>query len=230
MQVSKSFPVGAQQPVDYNANLKKDLWFDYVPAPYFQYFISKRIGFQLALQFNNPQYTEAVSIFKKKGTVTGSFSNDTDIVVRKLYYLSIPLTVYYSPFRHLYLGAGLQFSNLSNGVAFQNNVVHYVGAGSGQPDTVLQSKPISLKEYRPAYSNLKRTDWRALLEMNYYWKRISLGVQLQQGLSDYLYTPVDGSTGKDKNSSFDVYLRYNLWERRIRICSLLGIDRQRSST
>ncbi len=78
---------------------------------------------------------------------------------------------------------------------------------------------IELKDYRPAYSNLKRTDWRALFEMDYYWKRVTLGVQYQQGLGDYLYTPVDGSAGKDRNSSFNVYLRYNIWERRIKIAT-----------
>ena len=220
LQDSKSFPVGAQQPVDYNADLKKDLWFDYIPSPYFQYFISRKIGFQFGLQFNSPQYTESVSIYRTPPTfaITGGSSvPDTVLIVKKLYYLSLPLTVYYSPLRNLYLGAGLQYSNLRNGVALQNNIIHYTGGGLGQPDTVTSSKLIVLKDYRPAYGNLKRTDWRALFEMNYYWKRITLGAQYQQGLGDYLYTPVDGSTGKDRNSSFNVYLRYNIWERRIRI-------------
>ncbi len=92
--------------MDYNANLKKDLWFDYIPSPYFQYFISKRVGFKIGIQFNSPQYTENVSIYK--GLVssgTGLFVNDTVLVVKKLYYLSLPLTVYYSPIQNLYLGA-----------------------------------------------------------------------------------------------------------------------------
>jgi hypothetical protein len=220
LQDSKSFPVGAQQPVDYNANLKKDLWFDYIPSPYFQYFVSKRVGFQIGIQFNSPQYTENVSIYKGlAGGGTGLFVDDTVLVVKKLYYLSLPLTVYYSPIRNLYLGAGLQYSSLRNGVAFQNNVIHYTGAGLGQPDSVKSSKVIALKDYRPAYSNLKRTDWRALFELDYYWKRVTLEVQYQQGLGDYLYTPVDGSAGKDRNSSFNVYLRYNIWERRIKIAA-----------
>lgn len=218
LQDSKSFPVGAQQAYNYDANLKKDLWADYIPSPYFQYHISRKIAFQTALQLNNPQYTESVTIFRKAGDTSGGvqITNDTTVTVRKLYYFNIPFLVYYSPLRNLYLGAGLQFSNLRNGIAFQNNVVHHVG-GSSLTDTVTSSTVISLKENRPAYNNLRMTDWRALFEMNYYWKRITLGLQYQQALGNYLYTPVEGSSGRDRNSSFDVYLRYNLWERRIKI-------------
>lgn len=218
LQDSKSFPVGAQQAYNYDANLKKDLWADYIPSPYFQYHISRKIAFQTALQLNDPQYTESVTIFRKAGDTTGGvqITNDTTVTVRKLYYFNIPFLVYYSPLRNLYLGAGLQFSNLRNGIAFQNNVVHHVG-GSSLTDTVTTSTAISLKEDRPAYNNLRTTDWRVLFEVNYYWKRITLGLQYQQALGNYLYTPVEGSSGKDKNSSFNVYLRYNLWERRIRI-------------
>lgn len=218
LQDSKSFPVGAQQAYNYDANLKKDLWADYIPSPYFQYHISRKIAFQTALQLNNPQYTESVTIFRKAGDSSGGvqYINDTTVTVRKLYYFNIPFLVYYSPLRNLSLGAGLQFSNLSNGIAFQNNVVHHVGT-STLNDTVTVTTVINLKENRPAYNNLRRTDWRALFEMNYYWKRITLGLQYQQALGNYLYTPVEGSSGRDRNSSFNIYLRYNLWERRIKI-------------
>jgi hypothetical protein len=218
LQDSKSFPVGAQQALPFNANLKKDLWFDYVPTPYFQYYVSRKLGFQAALQFNSPQYTESVSIYKAPDSgPPGLYARDTVVVVKKLYYFNVPLTVYYSPFRNFFLGAGIQFSNLRNGVAFQNNVSHYTGTGTGQPDSVLGSKVVALKDNRPAYNNLRKTEWRALFETDYYWKRLTLGLQYQQALGQYLYKPVDGSTGSDRNSSFNLYLRYNLLERRIRI-------------
>lgn len=218
LQDSKSFPVGAQKMYNYDANLKKDIWADYIPSPYFQYHPGRKIMLQTAIQLNNPQYTESVTIFREQGDTSSgaTFVNDTTVTVKKLYYFNIPLTVYYSPFRNLYIGAGLQFSNLRNGVAFQNNVIHHVSASS-LTDTVTTSTVISLKENRPAYNNLRKTDWRALFEINYYWRRLTVAFQYQQGLGDYLYTPVEGSSGRDRNSSFNIYLRYNLWERRIRI-------------
>jgi hypothetical protein len=217
---SKSFPVGAQQPVDYNANLKKDLLFDYIPTPYFQYHPSRKIALQLAIQFNSPQYTEAVTIFRQPGVnpnVGSPFTLDTVTLVKKLYYLNFPLIVYYTPVKSLYLGAGLQYSNLRNGVAFQNNVIHYTGPGAGIADSVRDFKLVSLKDNRPAYNNLKKSEWRAIFEASYYWKRVTLGLQYQQALGDYLHVPVPGSTGKDRNSSFNLYLRYNIRERWIKI-------------
>jgi hypothetical protein len=217
---SKSFPVGAQQPVDYNANLKKDLLFDYIPTPYFQYHPTRTIAVQLAIQFNSPQYTEAVTIFKKPGVnpnVGSPFTLDTLTLVKKLYYFNFPLIVYYTPCKNVYLGAGWQYSNLRNGVAFQNNVIHFTGLGSPVADSVRDSKLVSLKDNRPAYNNLKKSEWRVLFEASYYWKRISLGMQYQEALGDYLHVPVPGSSGKDRNSSFNLYLRYNIREQWIKI-------------
>jgi hypothetical protein len=230
---SQSFPVGSQQQVDYNANLKKSLWSDYIPSPYFQFYPGRKIALQAAIQFNNPQYTGSVDIYRKEGLVLpgGLFRLDTLTQVKKLYYFNIPLTIYYSPLRNLYLGAGLQFSNLRNGVGLQNNVIHYVPGGNLnynnstavgpggtniKIDSVTGSRMISLKENGPAYNNLKKADWRVLFEVNYYWKRVSLGLQFQEALEDYLRTPVEGSSGNDRNSSFSIYIRYNLWERRSR--------------
>ncbi len=217
---SKSFPVGAQQPVDYNANLRKDLLFDYVPTPYFQYHPSRKIALQVAIQFNSPQYTEAVTIFRQPGpnsNVGSPYTLDTVTLVKKLYYFNFPLIVYYTPFKSLYLGTGLQYSNLRNGVAFQNNVIHYTGPGPGVADSVQETKLITLKDNRPAYDNLKKSEWRAVFEASYYWKRVTLGLQYQQALGDYLHVPVPGSAGKDRNSSFNLYLRYNIRERWVRI-------------
>jgi hypothetical protein len=222
LQDSKSFPLGSQQSYDYNVNLKNDIWSDYIPSPYFQYHVSRKIALQAAIQLNNPQYTESVTIYRQSGPVvnnvnrSGGFSLDTTVSVKKLYYFNIPLTVFYQPVRNVYLGAGLQFSDLSNGIAFQNSVIHQVGV-SAAIDTVTSYTVIRLKDDRPAYNNLKKADWRALFEADYYWKRITLGLQYQEALSDYLYTPVDGSPGKDRNSSLRLYLRYNIWERRIKI-------------
>jgi hypothetical protein len=220
LAASKSFPVGSQQVVDYNANLKKDIWFDYVPTPYFQYHPSRRVAFQAGLQFNSPQYTENVAIFRKAGPPIGAgspFTQDTVLVVRKLYYFNFPLIAYYSPIRDLYLGVGIQYSNLRDGVALQNNVLHYTGSGGGQRDTVQSSKFVTLKDNAPAYGNLKKSDWRGLLELNYYWRKITLGLQFQESLGDYLRTPVEGSPGRDRNSSFNLYLRYNIWEKRVAV-------------
>lgn len=233
LQEGKGFPIGSQQQVNYNANGEKVLWPDYIPAPYFQFYPTPKIALQAAIQFNNPQYTESVNIYRKEGHVLpgGLYRQDTIIQVKKLYYFNIPLTVYYSPITNLYLGTGLQFSNLRSGLGLQNNVVHYIpGSGANGPsvgpanttangiliDSVTGTTQIPLKENGPAYANMRKTDWRALFEVNYYWKRFTLGLQFQKALREYLYTPVDGSSGKDRNSSLNFYFRYNIWERRSR--------------
>lgn len=216
LQDGKTLPVGGQIPYDLNANLKKDIWADYIPSPYFEYHPIRRIMLRTGIQLNNPQYTESVTIQHKTGPTSGSglSTQDTTIVVKKLYYFNVPLSVYFMPLKNLYLGSGIQCSNLSNGIALRNNVLH--PTRPNQPDTLQATQVINLKQDQAAYHNLKRTDWRVIFEMNYYWKRFTLALQYQQSWTNYVRVPVQGSQGSDRNKSFSIDLRYHIWEKRVR--------------
>ncbi len=75
------------------------------------------------------------------------------------------------------------------------------------------SKPISLKENTVPPTTTLRTELTGgrLFEMNYYWKRISLGIELPAGAGQlFLHAGRGHFRPGSSNSSFNVYLRYNL--------------------
>ena len=198
-------PLGNQVIYDYNINGKGDLASDYIPAPYFQYFLRSNLYVAVALRWNSPQYTPSLPIDSPRMETGPKQTVFTTSTLQKLYYTDLPLTIGYSPLAHLFLGGGIQYSGLRGGFVYQRIVsydsvsllpiVYRTGTLSKRMEETLQ---------------LRRTDWRVLLEANYYWNRFSLGLRYQQALGDFRRT---GGSG-EKNNALGFYLQYNLWEHR----------------
>ena len=132
--------------------------------------------------------------------------------IEKLFYLNVPLIVHYSPAKNLYLGAGLEFARLTNGVGlFDTKAVSRI---SGAYDSAVGSKLISLKT-DPVYKEIKSNDWRFLLELDYRWKNLDLGIRYNQAFSHFIDVTISGSqVTKGINNSIQVYIRYELWKSR----------------
>ena len=188
---------------------------DFIPAPYFRYFINDRIYLEAAFYFNSPQYTrrQVIDSTSDSSRIVG-WQQDLQInavELQKLYYTEIPLSVHFGLFNNFYVGAGLQWSGLWNGVAKQTVTMHPTnGIGS---DTLYSSETIQLKSNKDAYAKIRKSDWRLLFEARYQWNRLTFGIRYQQGLSIYLPVLPDGSSGKDKNASLGIELKYDLWRK-----------------
>jgi hypothetical protein len=202
-------PLGDQLIYVYNINGKSNLLSDYVPAPYLQYFLRRNLYLQVAFQFNSPQYTPSLVIDSPRTEPKVNLTVFTTSTLQKLYYSNIPVTIDYSPFAHLFLGTGLQYSGLRGGFVYQR-VVSYDSA-SILPITY---RTATLTKTMEQNFQLRKTDWRILFEANYYWKRTTLGLRYQQPLSSFSRNGAAGASGMDKNESLGFYLQYNLWERK----------------
>jgi len=214
LSVKKNFPVGSQQSAPYNVSGGTNTLSDYIPAPYLRYFINDKIYLEAALYFNSPQFTrtQLIDSSSDSSRLIG-WQQDLQInriELQKLYYTEIPLSLHYRLFENFYIGAGIQFSQLWNGIARQTITMHPTnGLGS---DTLYSSETVRLKSNNNAYSKIRKTDWRFSIEASYQWKKFTLGVHYQQGLSPYLSLLPDGSAGKAKNASLGIELQYDLWK------------------
>jgi hypothetical protein len=65
-------------------------------------------------------------------------------------------------------------------------------------------------------TSLRSNDWRVLVDVNYDLKRFNVGVRYNQGLNNYINTKAGNNNTpvQDKNKSFQVYARYNLFDKR----------------
>jgi hypothetical protein len=208
--LNQFFTVGSQQHSDYNSGGTSGILSDYIPVPMLRAYLSKKLYIQLEAQFNTPQYTKKllakeVITYDTIGGIPVQ-SNQHSVFIKKLFYFNIPLSIYYSPFKNFYIGTGLQFSRLTNGVGlFENTQI------SSGPNLVTESKVGSFKD-DAAYKVLKTNEWRFLFDANYQWKNLSGGIRYNQAFNNFINTRISGTeVTQARNSSIQLYLKYILW-------------------
>jgi len=205
------FPLGDQKPGAYNINAKPNLISDFIPVPHLQYHLNNKVYLQTEVQFMNPQYIQPVLLSQQKTQLQASNRVQyNSVYAKKLYYFNIPVALHYSPFQHFYLGTGLQFSSLVSGVALYEETNSVIGSGS---NTVVSQRYNKFK--RDSISDkIDNSEFRLMLDANYYWKQFTVGLRYNQALSNYVNFRLNNNAPlfQDKNKSLQFYLRYNLWE------------------
>ena len=212
--LNQFFTLGQQQKTDYNSGGTTGHLGDYLPVPMVRYYFNRKLFIQLEAQFNAPQYT------KKNLLVQQTVSLDTtnpavpvtqqnSVYIKKLFYFNLPLSIHFSPFKDLYVGTGVQFSRLSNGVGLFGDNINTAGV----LDTV--SKVKSLRS-DPVYHALKTDEFRWLLDASYTYKHFIFGLRYNQALTHFINVQISttGQVVQSRNSSLQLYLRYILWESR----------------
>jgi hypothetical protein len=247
--MSYNLPVSNQEMSTVSINGRRNKLIDYLPAVYAQYHFNKKWYLQAEFQFNSPQYTPDLTLSSNMKQVSPTKKEENIVNLNKLYYLNIPVSVYYSPLRNLHIGSGVQYSYLQrslyteelvtwekisntwektktekNIVALSNltkekktvtnngNGVSINGNGNGGTSPATAT-PVTMVD--TAATSLKSNDWRLLVDVNYDLKRFNVGLRYNQGLNNYINTKAGNNTPvQDKNKSFQVYVRYNLFDKR----------------
>ena len=205
------FPLGDQKPGAYNVNARPNTISDFLPVPHMQYHLNNKVYLQTELQLLNPQFIRPVLLFESKTDIPNSNTvYYNSIYARKLYYFNVPLGIHYSPFPHFYLGTGLQFSSFISGVASHEKTSYVVGSGTSS----LVSQRYEKFRNDSISNQIDNSEFRLMLDANYYWKQFTVGLRYNQALSNYVSLRLNNVSPllQDKNKSLQFYLRYNLWE------------------
>jgi hypothetical protein len=214
-----SMPLSDQRVVGYNINGGSNTTLDYLPSPHVQYHFSQTSFLQAELQFASPQFIQPALIAQSRYELSGSGNYKyitNSIFARKLYYFNLPIGVHYSPFRNFYLGSGLQFSSLLSGIAqFEKRGSNVWTPVPGARDTLI-SQSFGKFKNDSLSSRFNGSEFRLMLDANYYWHRFTVGMRYNQALSNYISVQINNGTPlfTDKNKALQIYLRYNLWEDR----------------
>lgn len=202
-----SLPVSGQQTAAYNIAAKNSLVTDYLPAPFFQYHVNDKLFLQTEFQFQSPQHTQRLLLSQNIDTFMSMRYEKTEHL-EKLYYFNIPFNVYYSPVRNFYIGGGLQYSSLLGGIAT------YEDKSSNGPNVVSHNSVTRRFSDDSTAAAFSPSEWRYQLDANYYFNRFSFGLRYNQSMKDYINTQVGPSAVVGRNSSFLLYIRFNIWEER----------------
>lgn len=207
--VQLAIPVAGQSIVPYNNYGRRGALTDYIPSVYFRMHKENKWFLQSEFRYGVPQYTKEFT-YSKKITVdtiaepdlitTGLFS------VRKTYYHQLPLSFNYYVLPELAVGTGFSFSRFSSAVVRVNTFRRLAGAAN---DSLISSEIKSVKND----SAFKKNNFQWLFEAQYKWKRFFFGARFAIDVKPSInYTdPVTGiATGK-RNSSLNIFARYELW-------------------
>lgn len=209
LALPQSIAISGQQSPSYNVNAKSSRITDYLPAPFFQYHINTKLFVQTEIHFQSPQYTQRLLLSRNVDTFLNR-RYENNVHLEKLYYFNVPFNVYYSPARNFYIGGGIQYSSLLSGVASYENK-------SSEGQTVLSQSSVTRRfNYDSVAAVFSPSEWRYQFDANYYFNRFTLGLRFNQAMKDFI--DIKGGTyvppTRDRNRSFLLYLRFNIWEER----------------
>lgn len=182
---------------------------DYLPSPHLQYHVSDKTFFQTEAQLLSPQFipTTLLSHYTQSNT---NYTVTSSIYARKLYYFNVPVSVHHSPFPGFYMGTGIQFSSMLSGVALKEDRKWIPGTGEQITETYSRFRNDTLS------AKMNTSEFRVLLDANYYFNKFTVGLRYNQALTNYISSQLmPGSPYTfEKNRALQFYLRYNLWEER----------------
>jgi long-subunit fatty acid transport protein len=211
--LDRSFAIGDRKNSSYNANTGSGGISDYIPHPYFKFHLNDKLYIKTEFHFSVPQFVRPIILDSTRLDSLAGIPHRTRLNLNKLFYNTIPITIHYQVFDRLSIGAGIQFSSLYGAVG-QKTTTYSYGLGAG--DSTYFTSIVKLKG-DTTYQSFRKTDWRLLFEASYQWKKLTLGLQYQQGLSPILQTnPFGSSTDamQAKNAGIRLYLQYDLWRQR----------------
>ena len=192
----------------YNSLGRKGSLADYIPSVYFKMYKDRRWFIQSEFRYGAPQNTKEIIYKQQKQIDTFTQTTITTATkVKKTYYHQLPLSFNYFMLPGLSVGAGVTWNKFSSAILdnefkVTNNIT--------QQDSI---KVNTVSYSRKADSNFVTSYLQTLFETQYEWKRLSIGARYSFGIEPYIKFQLPGGQKQEaKNSSLQLFVRYNLWE------------------
>ena len=212
-----AFPLGDQRAMGYNLWAGHNTVSDYMPSPHLQYHLSGKTFLQTEAQLMSPQFIRSTLLYHTTKPIGPNYYMTNSVFAKKLYYFNIPISIHHSPFPNFYMGTGLQFSSMISGVALTEERKWSPGGAN-----VLVKETYSRFKNDSLSQRINGSEFRVLLDANYYFNRFTVGLRYNQALSNYISFRLAPGVpySFDKNRALQFYLRYNLWEDRKRASNI----------
>jgi hypothetical protein len=203
--------VNEQEKSAVNPKGNSNPWSNYFPVIMGRYYIKDWLYLQAELQLSTPQYTNRILLEKKVSPQPGpspaaNIRIEKTIYTEKLFYVDVPVSLNISPIKNVFLGGGLQYSNLRKAVGLYEEKL----ISPGRPDSLIsnQTKPIDEKL---ATTTFKPNEWRYNLNGTVKLNRFDVGLRYTKSLNPFTNNVLMGySNSQTTNSSISLFLRYEL--------------------
>jgi hypothetical protein len=233
--MNMNIPLAGQSMNGISASGNNNPLLDYLPSVYAQFHFNNKLYVESGLRLFSPQNTVEHTLYEGYYDATSDQYKEKEIMLKKLYYLDIPVSVHFSPSPKLNVGTGIQYSWLMKSVLKEETCLWQKGLdGWGKTwqgdDIVVRSNP-EVEEKRYGYygtasnplqpmdtvaRSFRPHEFRLLLDANYTVKRYSFGFRYNLALNNYINanTGYNNTNITDRNKSLQLYLHYCLLDRR----------------
>ncbi|MEO8404242.1 MAG: hypothetical protein ABI480_06595 [Chitinophagaceae bacterium] len=206
--LQQQLPINGQKLVPYNSLGRKGSLADYIPSVYFRYTKEKKWFVQTEFHYGAPQYNKefVYATDTKQDTVgTNTFTTQTSQKLKKTFYHQLSGTFNYYVLPQWSIGGGLLWNKFSKAVS---------EIQISQLNNATLNDSVLLKRIDVSDSNssvFSKSYFQAMFETQYQWKRFTLGARYSMGLQPYIKFRLPGGDQQEKNSSVQLFLRYELW-------------------
>jgi hypothetical protein len=183
---------------------------DYIPSAYLRYY-DKKWFLQSEFKYAAPQYVNGSTYHVIENMPVVLNDTITTFTIKKIYGHQGSVSFHYFILPNVSIGTGLIY-NIFSGADIQKDIQK---KSFGPTDSLISSTMITDKD-DSSFTGLGKNNLQLLLEVQYQWKRISVGASYAIGITPYIkYTdPYSGTPGQKENNSVNLFLRYDLWRRK----------------
>ena len=204
----QQIPVAGQEWTTYSSLGRKGILSDYIPSVNFRMEKQDRWFLQTEFRYGAPQHTKKLTYDQVITFDTSTQSTNTiSSVVKKTFYHQALLTFDYYVTKNWSVGGGVQLNRFYSAVAEEDLKRRSFGS---QTDTLISKNLVKISN--DSASAFAKSWWQGNLQSQFQWKRFSIGARYSFGLQPYIRFTLPGQPlTKEKNSSLQVFLRYELW-------------------
>ena len=200
--------IAGQAAVPYNYYGGEGALPDYTPSVFLQlhkkgkWFIMGEFRYGAAQSVKEFSYNQITKYDAASMNVTV-----TTMRLKKTYYHQLPLSFNYYVIPNLSVGIGGMYSRFYGATTEKEintrNVLTQTNA------TVKEIIPV--KHFTDSF--LYKSQVHTFIQADYHWKRFSFGLRYTRDLQPYIrYTKPDGTIDEKKNQSFQLMIRFRLWQ------------------
>ncbi|NII27564.1 PorT family protein [Pseudoflavitalea sp. X16] len=210
LSLQQQLPMGGQKATPYSSTGRKGSLADYIPSVFVRLNKKDKWFLQAEFKYGAPQYSKEFTYHQASIIDTGSnprYVTNSTARLKKTFYHQLPLTFNYYVSPNWSVGGGVIWNKFYAALSDQEIIKH---DNTNQTNTVVFKGLVSIKE--DTSGTFASSYFQAVIESQYKWKRFSIGARYAFGLQPYIRFTLPGiGTKEEKNSSMQLFLRFELW-------------------
>ncbi len=178
---------------------------DYIPSICIRLYRQKKWFIQQEFKYGAPQYTKEF-IYKTKllDSTIGNIKN-ASYTLKKTYYQQLPFSIHYYLKPEWSIGAGIVYERFFSAIS-REDIYEKLNTGA---DSLVGSSMVKDADKFIFVKN----NFQWLVESQYQRKKFSLGIRYAADINPYIQftNSITSMTENKRNYSFNVFIRYELW-------------------